>query len=138
MDEFFGGLWLRPVSLSTWCRREYNSLILWFSQRLRKRPTALPAFFSELDCAIASTGGRAKNFALKNQIYCEFSNSEACQVLIKQRALKKKRIRNLLSSEFFATFRKSTISCCRALVIHTTNLALRRTDALKRLCNPYI
>jgi len=54
--------------------------------------------------------GRTKNFALKNQIYCGFSGSVACQVLIKQRALKKKRIRNLLSSEFFATFTKSTIS----------------------------
>jgi len=63
-------------------------------------------FFSELDCAIASTMGRTKNFALKNQIYCEFSGSVACQVLIKQRALEKKRVRNLLSSEFFATFKK--------------------------------
>ena len=62
---------------------------MWFSQR--GPPTALPAFFSELDCAIASTGDRANNFALKNQIYCEFSNSVACQVLIKQRALKKKK-----------------------------------------------
>jgi len=47
--------------------------------------------------------GRTKDLALKNQIYCEFSGSVACQVLIKQRAC------NLLSSEFFATFRKSTI-----------------------------
>ena len=91
-------------------RAHASDTVLWFSQRLRKGPTALPAFFSELDCAIASTGDRAKNFALKNQVYCEFSNSVACQVLIKQRALEKKRIRNLLSSEFFATFRKSTIT----------------------------
>ena len=45
----------------------------------------------------------------------------ACQVLIEQRALKKKkeggRIRNLLSGEFFATFMKSTI-----LFIHSVLL----------------
>jgi len=65
-------------------------VILWFSERLRKEPTAFPAFFSELDCAIVSTMGRTKNFALKNQIYCGFSGSVACQVLIKQSSEKKK------------------------------------------------
>ena len=40
--------------------------VLWFSERLRKGPTAPLAFFSELDCAIVSTRGRTENFALKN------------------------------------------------------------------------
>ena len=61
-----------------------------FPKGCERGPQLSQLFFSELDSAIASTGDRAKNFALKNQIYCEFSNSVACQVLIKQSSEKKK------------------------------------------------
>jgi len=86
-------------------------------RKVAKGAHSSPGFvLSELDCAIASTMGRTKNSALKNHIYCELLGSVACQVQIKQRARKKTTIRNLLSSEFFATFMKSTIFESQAAV----------------------
>jgi len=92
-----------PSTTSTPFRSQLIPALVVVFLKVVKAAHSSPSFlFSELDCGIASTRGHTKNFALKNQIYGEFSNSVACQVLIKQRALKKKKDFATLYSESFA------------------------------------